>query len=83
MENYKFWVARDRNGQLCLYEDEPERSNDKGVFCSFFFYYIPSHIFPDLTWEDEPIKVELRHCVTDNEEISTPSRQGITHENQR
>ena len=26
---------------------------------------MPKHLFPDLTWEDEPIEVEIRPTITD------------------
>ena len=65
----KLWVARDKSGELCLYADKPHRRHDWGIWqvvwlCDIFSR-IPNNLFPDLTWEDEPIEVELRPAITD------------------
>lgn len=67
MENkYKFWVARDKNGSLFAYNDKPTRcDNQKEWFAEKFLSSMENSFFPDLTWEDEPIEVELRPLVTD------------------
>lgn len=62
---YKYWVARDKNGKLCLYETKPERDYDVKTWQSGRFCQMPKHLFPDLTWEDEPIEVEIRPTITD------------------
>ena len=64
---YKLWVAREKRGGLFLYETKPKRE------CYLGFWYsdlncagsISGNFFPDLTWEDEPIEVELRPAITD------------------
>ena len=53
------WVARDRNGEICIYEDYPERISAQ----QFWFGQGSNRIldqksFPDLKWEDEPVEVE-------------------------
>lgn len=61
----KGWVARDEDGQLCIfYGDKPLRGG-----CNRWWH--PEHcpegdwmtiddkMFPNLTWEDKPIEVEL------------------------
>ena len=67
MENkYKFWVARDKNGFLFSYEDKPTRcDNKKEWFAEKFLSSMENSYFHNLTWEDEPIEVELRQIVTD------------------
>lgn len=54
------WVARDNNGKLYIYSDKPERYN-KGFrwVLGSAFLPLPSDLFPDLTWDDDPIEVEL------------------------
>ena len=68
MENkYKLWVARDKSGELFAYDSKPKRE------CYLGFWYsdlncvgsISRAYFPDLTWEDEPLEVELRPVITD------------------
>lgn len=66
MEDNKLWVARDNNDKLCLYETKPERDYDLKIWqAGWFFIGVLNHLFPDLTWEDEPIEVELRQAITD------------------
>ena len=69
MKDNKLWIARDKNGELCLYSDKPHRRLDWGIWqvvllCDIFSN-IPNNIFPDITWEEEPIEVELRPTITD------------------
>lgn len=62
---YKLWVARDRDGFLYLFNEKPERLHTCGGWRSEWFYSIRYDLFPDLTWEDEPIEVEIRPVITD------------------
>ena len=66
MENkYKLWVARDENGFLYAYEDKPKRCNNKKEWIGCFFSPMRNSYFPNLTWKDKPIEVELRPTITD------------------
>lgn len=62
---FQGWVARDENGRLCLYQNEPEREasdfSPRGYWTDRTNQYIdfPPNLFPDLTWNDEPQEVEL------------------------
>ena len=53
------WVARDKNGRITLYEDKPYRDGDKWRGCSWKSSLIYDRFFPNLKWEDEPIKVKV------------------------
>lgn len=77
------WVARDKYGDLHLFENKPDRCNkiggqysgDKtidispcswsiknpydGFYLTGGFIEIDSKLFPELTWEDEPLEVEI------------------------
>lgn len=69
MENKKLWIARDKSGELCAYNSIPKRRLDWGIWqveclCDVFSH-IPDNFFPDLTFEDEPLEVELRPAITD------------------
>nr|DAP88751.1 MAG TPA: hypothetical protein [Caudoviricetes sp.] len=64
MEN-KLWVARDKSGNLYAYNSKPERDCDYGIWFSDLYFTIFPALLPDLTWEDEPIEVELRPAITD------------------
>lgn len=57
------WVARTQNGTLGLLRIKPERRcgdwwigvapKDPAI------YRLPSELFPALTWQDDPIEVEI------------------------
>lgn len=57
------WVARDKKGTICLYNECPERFyapiNEWGTDCPLQYYRIPDELFPDLTWDDDPEPVEI------------------------
>ncbi|MBP3511152.1 MAG: hypothetical protein J6K19_03825 [Prevotella sp.] len=61
------WVARDMDGYISLFQERPTRDTcDKGDIPYGFGgdntgYYIelPTTSFPDLTWESEPLEVEI------------------------
>jgi hypothetical protein len=57
----ELWVARDKNGDLWLYDCEPTRMNNYWHFNGYKSdcYEISKDLFPDITWESEPIQVEL------------------------
>lgn len=66
MENkYKFWVARDKDGNLFAYNDKPTRcDNQKEWFAEKFLSSMENSFFPELKWEDEPLEFELRQAIT-------------------
>lgn len=65
-KDYELWVARDNNGNLYLYNEKPEYYNDFKVwFTVGICAKLDNNLFPDLTWEDESIEVELRPTITD------------------
>jgi hypothetical protein len=64
----KMWIARDKvntikgfTPQLALYENKPFESNIQKdmFFCSGFYVVIPPHYFPEVTFENSPMEVEL------------------------
>lgn len=52
------WVARDGGGNLSLSIAKPARHHYSLSWISVCVN-IPKHLFPDLTWESDPIEVEL------------------------
>ena len=52
------WVARDADENLFVYSSKPERIGTMwyGEYANF---NLRNRLFPDLTWESEPIEVEL------------------------
>lgn len=54
------YVARDKDDNLWLYEEYPVRMGNYWLNDNFIMSFpIPNKMFPNLKWEDEPIKVEL------------------------
>lgn len=55
------WMARDLDGDLWLYEDEPERGNVTflNVYAKKEAYFLGSKIFPQITWENSPKKIAV------------------------
>lgn len=53
------WIARDSNGTLVLHLQKPIRN----YFCNDWeaddFLEIDANLFPELTWNSEPLEVEL------------------------
>lgn len=65
-KKYKFWMARDKDGNLFAYNDKPTRcDNQKEWFAEKLLSSMENSFFPELKWEDEPLEVELRPLVTD------------------
>lgn len=65
--NKTMWLARDKDGSICLYEQKPIKGDeyfmggkvedsDSFIVCESLN---PSD-FPEVTWENSPIEVELK-----------------------
>ena len=57
----RLWIARDKGGELYLYDVCPER---RCVFFWIQFGYtsimLDENMFPEVTWENSPQEVELK-----------------------
>ena len=79
MENkYRLWVARDINGYLFAYEDKPTRCDNQREWFGRFLSPMENSFFHNLTWEDEPIEVELRPAITDLEAKAEEYANNVT-----
>lgn len=57
----KLWIARDKNGLLRLFDEEPHYVNDKrGWEPILGSIWLSEDIFPSVTWENSPQEVELK-----------------------
>ena len=56
-----WFAARDQNGAIHAFEVEPRRIEGKGYWWDrdYVSLYLPENTFPDLSFDDEPIEVEL------------------------
>ena len=55
----KLWVARDKDGNLYLYEMEPIRAFDY-FYSSYTSIEIDENLFSEVTFENSPQEVELK-----------------------
>lgn len=53
------WMARDTDDLLRLHYSKPERTDGGYWRGGYKSTYFPKGLFPDLTWSDDPIEVEL------------------------
>lgn len=56
------YVARDKDGRLFLYHRKPKRSQRPDCYFweeDFESMGLDSSLFPNLTWDDEPLEVEI------------------------
>ena len=59
------WVARDKDGRLYLHvsSEKPIREGDEWMGYSggerSDFLSLPNDLYPELTWGDEPVEVEI------------------------
>lgn len=51
------WVARDYDGDVFLYQNEPDRNEI--AWNGYMMHSLPIDSFPYLTWESDPIEVEI------------------------
>lgn len=61
----KLWIARDKDGELCLYKTKPWKRvntthhNDQ-FDCDDSFMNIDNDLFPEVTYENSPQEIELK-----------------------
>lgn len=53
------WMCRDTDDILRLHYSKPERTDGGYWQGGYKSTYFPKGLFPDLTWDDDPIEVEL------------------------
>lgn len=59
-KEYKLWIVRDWGGMLFAYFNKPIRDTVQKEWKSDeVSLSIDDSLFPDLTWEDEPLEVIL------------------------
>lgn len=67
MKIKRFWVARDIDGALYLYDRLPALEKHGGYFYSSNFWELSDELFPSLTFENSP--KEVCFITQDNEII--------------
>jgi hypothetical protein len=62
----KLWIARDKNGELYLYNTRPKKlSRFFGYNSGYDSMLLDESLFPEVTFENSPQEVELK--LVDNE----------------
>lgn len=51
-KEYK-WMARDRDGNLCIYEKKPEKEVNSWYFGGYDYISYFNHLFSAIKWEDD------------------------------
>lgn len=65
----RMWIARDRDGELCLFQGKPYRDDFKweshtdGMRLEDYGNSKITHKFEHITWESKPIMYELKEVV--------------------
>ena len=52
-------VARDSDGSLNIHQEKPSRQSIYFWMFEGGYFHVDKTLFPELTWNDEPIEVEL------------------------
>ena len=60
-EIFEGWIARDKDGDCCVYEEKPERRYDIEMWYDGhrIFAFVNMDVLPDITWDTEPRKVKI------------------------
>lgn len=58
------WLARDKNGDLVLYEYEPGAIGDDPFFTEWpddrIIVKLPKDLYPEITFENSPVELVLK-----------------------
>lgn len=59
------WIARDKNGELYLYRVEPTKHDTIFVVPGIFgVIRLSPTLYPEVTWENSPVEMELKFPTT-------------------
>ena len=69
-EEYK-WIARDCDGELCIYEGKPRKEGNYWYFDGYDRLSYFNHLFSAIKWEDEePTRIrDIYNPPSDKEQI--------------
>lgn len=61
-KKYK-WIARDKSGNICIFEEKPYKKNEDEIWDNnhndYIEFYCYNHLFNSIKWEDnEPIYID-------------------------
>lgn len=56
----KLYIARDKDGSLCLHDEEPHCSENGVWYSPKQLMYLPKNEYLEITFENSPQQVELK-----------------------
>ena len=61
---HTFWLARDKDGSMCIYTAEPNKiiDGEDEYFVPEPYgtdYYIDINLYPEITYENSPVEMKL------------------------
>ena len=60
----RLWIARDKEGQLYLYDNTPDKRSEYFLpYAGYNDFCLDSRMFPEVTFENSPREVELRLVI--------------------
>jgi len=71
--NDDWWIARDKDGTLCMYYDEPDRDHENESFGTSDligdYTTLDDNLFPEVTWKNSPKRVKVNlELISDEDE---------------
>ena len=61
-ETPRLWIARDKDGSLCLHQEKPFCSTNDVWYNALQTMFLNKNYFPEITFENSPRQVELKLC---------------------
>ena len=61
----KLWIARNKDNNLIVFQSKPILNDwqEWDEILNEDFMFIPKHLFPEVTFENSPVQVELKLVV--------------------
>lgn len=58
----KLWIARNKDNNLIVFQSKPILNDwqEWDEILNEDFMFIPKHLFPEVTFENSPVQVELK-----------------------
>lgn len=75
-----WWVARDKDGEVFIYNSEPIRFESEFKFNGDSFGHcveLHNGLFPEMTWENSPKKIEMKLTPIKNESKTEKKGMGV------
>lgn len=67
----KFWIARDKDGCLCLHEEKPFCGVSGTWYSPKQMMHLSKDLFLEVTWENSPQEVEIKLIDNESEDVDS------------